>query len=200
MRGLAATAAGTEAIFAAVSPIVVGAPEVVSGLGWASVLMPSPDLPIKCPFFHFSVVSSAGYDGNELEGHVVKRRAASIVLIVSALCGILLLLYGSERLGPLADQAVLVAMALLIGDLVVVRLRRRRDKKNPNPADSSSGRVVLSFNRAMLAALLVIVVFGLFLLALGFIFPAPASIVWTISGGGALIYVVATIIRIRRQS
>lgn len=130
----------------------------------------------------------------------MKKRAESIVLIVSALCGILLLLYGSERLGPLADQAVIVAMVFLIGDLIVVRLRRRRDKKNPNPADSPSGRVVLNFNRAMLASLLVIVVFGLFLVALGFIFPAPASIVWTISGGGALIFVVATIIRIRRQS
>ena len=130
----------------------------------------------------------------------MKKRAESIVLIVSALCAILLLLYGIERLGPFADQAGLLAMTLLIGDLVVVRLRRRRDKKNPNPADLPSGRVVLSFNRAMLAALLVIVVFGLFLLALGFIYPAPASIVWTISGGVALIYVVTIIIRIRRQS
>jgi hypothetical protein len=135
-----------------------------------------------------------------LEGRIVNRRAAGIALIASALCAIALLVYGVQRFGPFADQAVLAAFVIGVGDSLALSLWRRRNQANPNPEGASTGKVVLRLKRATLTYIFALALLGLVLLAMGLIFPGPASLVWILSGAVMLFLVVAIIIRIRQQS
>ena len=130
----------------------------------------------------------------------MNRRAAWIALIVSALVAIALLVYGVQRFGPFADQAVLAAFVIGLGDSLALSLWRRRTKANPNPEGAGTGKVLLRLKRATLTYIFALALLGLALLAIGFIFPSSASLVWIFSGAVMLFLVVAIIIRIRQQS
>ena len=136
----------------------------------------------------------------EMEGHIVNRSTAWIALTVSALCGIALLVYGLQRLGPFADQAVLAAFVIALGDKLALSLLRRRTKANPNPEGVRKGKMVVYLNRATLTYILALALLGLVLLALGFIYPGPTSLVWSLSGAVVLILVIAMTTRIRKPS
>ena len=121
-------------------------------------------------------------------------------MTVSGLCAIALLVYGLQRLGPFADQAVLAAFVIALGVKLALTLLRRRAKANPNPEGARKGKTVMHFNRASLTYILAVALLGLVLLALGFIYPRPTSPIWSLSGAVMLILVIAMIIRIRKHS
>ena len=135
-----------------------------------------------------------------MEGHILNRSTAWIAVTVAALCGIALLVYGVQRLGPFADQAVLAAFVIALGDSLALSLLRSRTKTNLNPEGVRRGKMVIHLNRASLTYILALALLGLVLLALGFIFPGPASFVWSLSGAVMLILVIAMTVRIRKQS
>ena len=130
----------------------------------------------------------------------MNRRTISIALAVSGLCAIALLVYGLQRLGPFADQAVLAAFVIALGVKLALTLLRRRAKANPNPEGTRKGKMVLQFNRASLTFILAVALLGLVLLALGFIYPRPTSLIWSLSGAVMLFLVVVMIVRIRKHS
>lgn len=130
----------------------------------------------------------------------MNRRTVWFAVTVSALCGIALLVYGLQRLGPFADQAVLAAFVIALGDKLTLSLLRRRTKANPNPEGARKGKMVMHFNRASLTYILAVALLGLVLLALGFIYPRPASLVWSLSGAVMPFLVVVMIVRIRKHS
>ena len=130
----------------------------------------------------------------------MNRSTAWITLTVSALCGIALLVYGLQRLGPFADQAVLAAFVIVLGDKLALSLLRHRTKANPNSEGARTGKMVMHFNRASLTFILAVALLGLVLLALGFIYPSPTSLVWSLSGAVMLILVIAMTVRIRKHS
>ena len=135
-----------------------------------------------------------------MKGHIVNRSTAWIALTVSALCGIALLVYGVQRLGPFADQAVLAAFVIALGDSLALSLLRSRTKTNLNPEGAARGKMVVYLNRATLTYILALALLGLVLLALGFIYPSPTALVWSLSGAVMLILVIAMTIRIRKHS
>ena len=130
----------------------------------------------------------------------MNRRTISIALTVSGLCAIALLVYGVQRLGPFADQAVLAAFVIALGDKIALSLLRRRAKANPNPEGAQKGEMVMHFNRSSLTFIAAVALLGLVLLALGFIYPRPTSLIWSLSGAVMLFLVVLMIIRIRKHS
>ena len=130
----------------------------------------------------------------------MNRRTISIALAVSGLCAIALLVYGLQRLGPFADQAVLAAFVIALGVKLALTLLRRRAKANPNPEGARKGKRVIHLNRASLTYILAVALLGLVLLALGFIYPRPTFPIWSLSGAVMLILVIAMIIRIRKHS
>ena len=130
----------------------------------------------------------------------MNRRTISIALAVSGLCAIALLVYGLQRLGPFADQAVLAAFVIALGVKLALTLLRRRAKANPNPEGARKGKRVIHLNRASLTYILAVALLGLVLLALGFIYPRPTSLIWSLSGAVMLFLVVVMIVRIRKHS
>ncbi|MBC7596441.1 MAG: hypothetical protein H7288_21360 [Kineosporiaceae bacterium] len=130
----------------------------------------------------------------------MNRRTVWIAVTVSALCAIALLVYGVQRLGPFADQAVLAAVVIGLCDNLALSLLRRRAKANPNPEGARKGKMVVYLNRATLTYILALALLGLVLLALGFIYPGPTSLVWSLSSAVMLILVIAMTIRIRKHS
>ena len=130
----------------------------------------------------------------------MNRSTAWIALTVSGLCAIALLVYGVQRLGPFADQATVAAVVIGLGDNLVLSLLRRRTKANPNSEGARKGKMVMHFNRASLTFILAVALLGLVLLALGFIYPRPTSLIWSLSGAVMLFLVVVMIVRIRKHS
>lgn len=130
----------------------------------------------------------------------MNRRAAWVALIVSTLCAIGLLVYGVQRFGPFADQAVLVALFIGLFDSLALSVWRQRTQKDPRAEGVRTGNLVLPLNRAALIYIYALALLGLVLVALGFILPGPASLVWILSGAVMLFLVVAIIVRFRQQS
>ena len=197
---LALTAHGTEgaSLVPAIGLSALGAFDTVaeSALSLDAVTRftgQKPLLPFCNPFFHWAEVK-------KMDGRIVNSRTISIALTVSGLCAIALLVYGLQRLGPFADQATVAAVVIALGDNLALSLLRRRTKANPNPEGARKGKMVIHLNRASLTYILAVALLGLVLLALGFIFPGPASLVWSLSGAVMLFLVVVMIVRIRKHS